>query len=143
MNFCEETINTWKLAGTFLRIVKVFVPIIIIVTGIIPFITTVTSGKAEDMFAAAKKLFFKFVAGLIVFLVPTVIPSVIELLTEQSEKDSMYKCTACLRNPNDSECGSKDAYDDEEIKEDEDRIEGNLNTDEMTDGTNTANEDDE
>ena len=50
-------------------------------------------------------------------------------------------CSTCLKSP--SNCEAKDAYDDEEAPEEEqESIGGNLDTGEMTDGTNTAKEDD-
>ena len=133
MNYCQETINAWKLAGNFIYIVKIFVPIIVIATGTFPFINAATKGTAEELFMAGKKLFFKFIASLIIFLAPTVIPTLIEEFSGQKESSDMYICTACIKSPNDGECEAKSAYDPDVVDYDVEPIEGNLKTGDLTD----------
>ena len=141
-NFCEETVNAWKLAGLGLMIIKIGVPLIISITGIIPLATVVTTGKAEDLIIAVRKLFFKLIAAFIVFLVPTIIPIVINLLAEQKENANMNLCTACLNAPTGPECESKDAYENVDPDIEQERIDGNLDTSKMSDSS-TSDDDDE
>ena len=132
-NFCEETINAWKLAGTFINILKIFVPLLVIVTGTIPFINAATKGTAEELFAAGKRLFFKLIASLIIFLAPTIIPILIEEFSGQKENSDMYICTSCIKNPNEGECAAKSAYNPDEIDEKGNVISGELKTGDLTD----------
>ena len=131
-NFCEETVNAWKLVGTFIYVIKIFVPLLVTAIGAIPFINATTKGNADDLFAAGKSLFFKIIASIIIFLVPTIIPTVVEMLSGQGENSDMHICTSCIQNPNKGDCVAKQAYDPTDVDSDVVPIEGNLQTGDLT-----------
>ena len=75
---CEDLLND-DLRGylkSFLKIIKVLVPIILIVLGILDFAVAIFSGKEDDM----KKHANKFVKRLIIAIVIFFIPSLLQLL---------------------------------------------------------------
>lgn len=134
-NFCEETVNAWKIIGITLYVLKILVPLVVIITGTIPFINAVTKGTMEEVTNAAKKLFFKLVAALIVFLAPVIIPSIIELITGNGIDSDMHICTTCIKSPNGGECNAKAAYDPEELDFDSPTLEGNFDTGDLNESS--------
>ncbi len=148
LEFCENTVKAWKIVGTLVYIVKVMVPIIIIITGIMPFITAITKGTSEELFAAAKKLFFKIIAGLIVFITPGLITSLIDMLNGKDPSTSIEICTSCVNDPFGSTCeGAQSNYEsgrEKEAKDVEDEnnaVEGSLNTGDMNDVSSSSSSD--
>ena len=135
LEFCENTVKAWKIVGTLIYIVKIAVPILIMITGIIPFITAITKGTSEELFAAAKKLFFKLLAGLIVFITPGLITNLIDMLTNKDSSVNINVCTSCVNDPFGSKCSNAEkSYQtnrEQEIEEANTSIEGNLNTSEL------------
>ena len=139
LDFCAETVKTWQVIGIFITIIKLLVPIIIIITSIIPFFKAITKGTSEELMAAFKTLLFKILAGFIVFLAPTIITATIELLVDYNENNNSIKiCTSCVNSPGGNECNNAvNKYKDErknkekEIKEKEEKIGGSINTEDL------------
>ncbi len=139
-NFCENTVKGWKIVGTLVYIVKILVPIIIIITGTIPFINAITKGTSEELFASAKKLFFKIIAGLIVFITPGLITSLIDMLNDKKATVDVSVCTSCVNDPFGNECNNAEAKyqesrekEKQEVEDENTAVEGNLNTDDLND----------
>ena len=53
-NFCEETVNAWKIVGTIILIIKIVVPLLITIMGTISLINVVTKGTTDELFSAVK-----------------------------------------------------------------------------------------
>lgn len=131
-NFCEDTVNAWKIAGTVILVVKIVVPLIITIVAIVPLVEAVMKGTAESVFAAAKNLMMKMIAALIVFMVPVIIPTVFNLLVDMDTNPDMQICSDCIKNPNEGLCAAKSAYDPTEIDEENPSIGGSLETGNLT-----------
>ena len=141
IDFCTETANTWKVIGVGVSIVKIMVPILITITGMIPFFKAITKGTPEELMGAFKTLLFKILAGFIVFLTPTIITATIELLVDYDDDNSSIKvCTSCVNSPNGGVCeGAINNYKSDRkkkkdmIKDEEEKIKGSINTDDLND----------
>ncbi len=116
-SFCnqEKVRGAFRAMGWILLIAKIVVPIIIIVFGCIDFGKAVTSSKDDEIKKAAKSLVIRAVIGIIVFLVPTIIGVVIDLINgndiydaenAHADDNSFGYCTYCLFHPSDDNCGS-------------------------------------
>lgn len=101
ISFCEYSgvVRTFKVIGILINIVKIVVPILIVITAIINITKTILSGKAEDLKASAIQLIKQIIAGLIIFIIPTVLDYAFDkLATDGTSYDpsGFAVCTNCL-----------------------------------------------
>ena len=103
--FCsnEGMSSAMKLLGTIIMIIKIVVPIIIIVLGMIDFTKSITSGDENATSKALNVLIRRIVAGVIVFFVPTILLTILNTLNMSNiDNPEFESCTKCLLN---LECG--------------------------------------
>lgn len=105
-NVCDQEgiLKSFKFLGRILYVVKIVIPILLIVLGTIDFGKTITAGKDDAIVGAAKRLASRAVAGIIIFLLPTIINFVFGLLPQGENNYS--KCSTCLFNPGECEVPS-------------------------------------
>lgn len=98
LSLCEYagTLRTFKILGIVLNILKIAIPLLISITGIVAFVKPLMSGKSDDVKASAFILFKKVIAGLVIFLIPTVMPTVFEMLIPNYDDSEIYACSTCL-----------------------------------------------
>lgn len=90
--------RAFKIAGIIIIFVKIIVPLLIIITGMIAFAKPIMSGKTEDLTQNAVQLVKKFLAGIAIFYIPTIIDFAFNLVPNYDES-SMSQCTTCLFDP--------------------------------------------
>mgnify|MGYP006995778345 CR=1 FL=1 len=75
INICDPentTLKAFQVIGYILFILKILVPIIIIILGIIEFGKAALSGDEKANTTSFKTLMMKIVAGIMIFFIPTV-----------------------------------------------------------------------
>ncbi len=74
-NNCEQLIgeSAQKLINTFMKWIRIIVPILLIVFGIIDFATAVFSSKEDDMKKRRETFIKRIVAAVLVFLAPILV----------------------------------------------------------------------
>lgn len=97
VEFCEYSgvRRTFMILGMVINIVKIVVPLILIITGMITFSKTIITGKSDDLKTSINILAKKIVAGLIVFLIPSVLDFTFDTLLGVDDS-SFIECTNCL-----------------------------------------------
>lgn len=90
--------RAFKIAGIIIIIVKVIVPLIIVVGGMIAFAKPIISGKTEDITQNAVILGKRIIAGIAIFYIPTILDFAFNLVPDYDDT-SMSQCTTCLLNP--------------------------------------------
>ena len=106
-NFCLKTSGMWQLVGYVLFAIKIIVPLIIIVLGIIDFAKASLSSDDKAVSKAASSLLNRFIIGIAVFFVPTVVSIVLGLVvTKEEDGTGIDACRVCLLNPTDTDCDS-------------------------------------
>lgn len=95
--FCEYpgVRRTFMILGLLINIVKIVIPLIIIITGIITLSKTIISGKADDLKVSINVLIKKAVAGVIIFLLPSAINYLFNTLIA-NDTSKFTLCTTCL-----------------------------------------------
>lgn len=95
--FCDYSgvRRTFMLIGIIINIVKIAVPLILIITGMITFSKTIISGKSDDLTTSIGILAKKIIAGLIVFLIPSILDFTFDTLIGADESN-FTECTNCL-----------------------------------------------
>ena len=84
MSLCEtaEVLNVIRIIKTFITIIKIAVPILLIVSAMTAYLKAATSG---DLQKSNKALLNKVLAGVIIFLVPTIVSVIINVAWPDSE----------------------------------------------------------
>ena len=146
VGMCQNTVLAWRIIGFVIMVLKILVPIIIIVTSVIPLFNALIKGTADETIKSWKQIGRKIAAGIIIFLIPSFISGMIHLLANQDlvNEDTII-CSECVNSPGGSKCQEYvDKLDKmiEEEKEDfeEEEIHGSTNTSEMTDSTKEDSE---
>jgi hypothetical protein len=95
IKLCETPgiLRALMILGYILQIVTIIVPIIIIITLISSAFKTVISGKEEDLKNMLPTAFKKIVAGLVIFLLPSILKFAFSLTGE-----TFYELNTCMTN---------------------------------------------
>ena len=112
MDFCYKTATVWQMVGKFLFILKILVPIIIIILGIIEFGKAALSGDEKANTTSFKTLMMKIITGIMIFFIPTVLDFALSMV--QGTKDVALKyegCTTCMLDPFSEDCKPKNLTD--------------------------------
>lgn len=109
LNFCQYggTRRTFKILGLAINIIKIIVPLILIITGVITLSKTIFTGKDDDLKSSALTLVKKAVAGVIIFLLPTALDYAFDTLVGYDDS-SFTACTECMLNPDNCQIPTED-----------------------------------
>lgn len=103
--FCANTANIWQIVGYVLLVLKIVIPILIILYGMIDLGRAVVAAKDDEIKKSTKQLAFRAVAGIAIFFVPTIIGLLVNMLSIFADaRDDFQVCRACITSPNNSEC---------------------------------------
>ncbi len=105
LQFCVRTSAVWQFVGYGLLAVKVLVPIIIIIFGLIDFAKAMTSGDDKAIKSAASSLIKRLIVGVVIFFIPTVVDLVFMVMDNfVGDLSAADACKTCLLSPTNSEC---------------------------------------
>ena len=105
MGFCSKASSVLQIVGYVLLIFKIVVPLIIIILGSVDFGSAVVAGEDKAIKESALKLLKRFLVGIIIFLLPTLVRIIyysINTKVDQELKTETEVCIDCLTKP--SEC---------------------------------------
>lgn len=79
---CSDTtmLQVMGIVRFIMRVICIIVPIVMIVLGTIDLFKAVTAGKEEDIKKKQKALITRLIAGILVFLVPTIVTVLFNLI---------------------------------------------------------------
>ena len=99
-NFCQDTIAVWKLVGNVLLIVKIVIPLLVIIFGLIDIGKSVVSSKPEEITKSFKSFLFRLGAAIAIFFIPAIVKAVIVLADGWDEVSNDYEtCANCITSP--------------------------------------------
>ncbi len=105
MNFCSDAGSLWYTVGMFMLVVKVVIPVLIIIFGMIDLGQAVISSDDKAVSKSAKTLLHRVIAGVCIFFVPTIIGIVFKMVGAFSTVKGEYDyCAACVSNPTGEKC---------------------------------------
>lgn len=90
-----------RILGYLLEIIKVIVPIIVIVLGMVDFGKAFLSNDDKAITKAVGALTRRVIAGVVIFFTPTLILTIVELvdITDGIENNGRFNaCTKCILN---------------------------------------------
>ena len=100
----DSVLKTFRIMGMLLFVLKILVPLIIIILGTIDFVKALldTGDKANK--EAINMLVKRFIIGVIIFMLPTIIDFALSFVDGAKEASSHYTaCTGCLFHPFDAD----------------------------------------
>lgn len=87
-----------QLISTFMTIIKIVVPILLVVSGMISFLkVTFSSNVDEDMKKAKSKLINNIIAAVIIFFVISIVNFAVSLVA--GNNSNIMGCVNCFMNP--------------------------------------------
>ena len=101
-SFCGEMKGIVQLIGYVLLVVKVAIPLLIIALGIFDFGKAVVAEKEDEIKKQTKRLIMRVVAGIVIFLVPSIIMWVFGALGEYEtleDQAGFDTCKSCFIEP--------------------------------------------
>lgn len=100
LGMCEELKVVWTLFGYVIWAIKVVVPLLLIISGMITMAKAVMEKKEDDIKKAQNLLIKKVIAAVIVYLVITITKVVISLVAT----GDWETCVECAFNPFSGNC---------------------------------------
>lgn len=92
--------KVFQIMGYALLIVKIIVPICLIIFGVINLVKVVISGEQEALMKAVKNLGMKALAAVIVFVLPTIVYYITNLVGGNDNDTKVYGyCKTCIFEP--------------------------------------------
>lgn len=92
---CDELEPVLRIVGIAIFIIKVVVPIMLIIVGMLDMAKAVTEKDENKIKDAQHKLIKKAIAAVVVFLVVTIVGVLTNLIGAEEYK----QCTKCITNP--------------------------------------------
>lgn len=101
--FCSGGVLTaFKIVGYIVYVLKMIIPLVLIIMGSIDFAKAVISTNEKPNTDVIKAFTTRIVIGVIIFLIPTVLSFLINLVdgaTDLFEDSEFTSCTTCLLDP--------------------------------------------
>ena len=99
--FCHDTARIWGLLGYVVLVIKIAIPLILIILGMIDLGKAVISSEDKAVSKSATKLLWRVIAAIVIFFIPTIVSAVFALIGSfQSELADDYKiCRECIEHP--------------------------------------------
>lgn len=100
-SFCSSTKDIIQLIGGIILIFKIAIPIIIVALGIFDFGKAVVAEKEDEIKKQTKRLLMRVVAGIVIFLIPSIIFYIFETFARGYADDasSFQSCKDCFLSP--------------------------------------------
>lgn len=102
--FCRDTASIWKFIGEIIYIIRIVIPIIIVVLGMIDLGKAVMAGEEKVVKEAQKSFIKRLIYGVAVFFVFTVVEVVFSLLGVETDKGDGKICWDCASMPHNKSC---------------------------------------
>lgn len=102
--FCHNTAVVWQFLGRIVLILKIVIPVILIVLGIIGLGKAVLADDDKEIKTQVNKLITKFIAAVVIFFLPSIVVACFRLVNGFSSVEADYMvCVNCVTNPQ-NEC---------------------------------------
>ncbi len=86
-----------KFIGTIVTVLKVAIPILIVVLGIVDLLKAIPSSKDNRIMVAVKSIGVRFIAGVFIFFIPGIVQLILDWVNEWSNySNSWCCCTQCI-----------------------------------------------
>ena len=100
INVCTDVgvLQTFKIISALLSIIKVLVPVFLIITGIITLTKAVLSSDQDAINNSLSVLITKVIIGVMIFFIPTIMNTVLDMVSYSSEHINLAECISNSKN---------------------------------------------
>lgn len=123
--FCADTAIIWQFIGEIIYIIRIIIPIIIIVLGILDLGKAVMAGEEKVVKEAQKSFIKRLIYGVAIFFVFSIVKVIFGLLGVETDEGDTKVCWDCTTTPHNKSCLKYV----EEIKDTEEIEDNNNNND--------------
>ncbi len=102
--FCYNTASLWQFVGIALLVIKIVIPIVLIILGMVDLGKAVISSEDKAVNKAATKLLWRIVSAVVIFFIPTIVSAIFALIGSFNEevRADYDICRECIEHPNKS-----------------------------------------
>ena len=98
--FCQTTAEVWQFAGYIVFVLKILIPSILIIMGIIALGKAVLASDDKEIKTAVNSLIKKFIVAVVIFFIPSLVSALFGMVNSFSEVKADYKvCVDCITSP--------------------------------------------
>lgn len=101
--FCAETANVWQVLGYIVMIIKIVIPLLLIIMGMVDLGKAVISSDDKAINKSVTTLIKRFIAAVLVFFIPTIVSALFNAVTRLTDNTDYNICVQCITNAN-GEC---------------------------------------
>ena len=95
--FCSGTAGLWAVLGWFVVILKIVIPLILIILGMVDLGKAVISSDEKEINNAINFLLRRFIAAVAIFFVPTIVSALFNaILGVDLNKPNANLCVQCV-----------------------------------------------
>lgn len=96
----ENFIKPFIFIGRIFTIIKILIPILIIIFGMIDLFKAVIGSKDDEIKKSIRSLLFRAIAGVVIFFIPTIVHLLFLLIDDWKNYETTYsKCSLCISSP--------------------------------------------
>lgn len=99
-SFCGEAGSILQFVGYILTLVKVAIPLVIIIYGIMDLGKAVVASKEDEIKTGAKRLMWRAVAGVAIFFIPSIVLWLFGTIANYNTgSEGFDNCQTCILAP--------------------------------------------
>ena len=103
--FCATTAPVWQFAGYAVLVLKIVIPSILIILGIVALGKAVIAADDKEIKTAVNSLIKKFIAAVIIFFIPNIVSALFGIVNGFKDVQADYDvCVKCITSPNSNKC---------------------------------------
>lgn len=85
-----------NLVSTIITVIKIVVPVLLVIFGMIDLVKGITAGKEDEMKKGQQMFFKRLISGALVFLVFTIVQLIISFVADEGDKPGISTCSKCF-----------------------------------------------
>ena len=103
--FCYQTSGIWQFAGYAVLVLKIIIPSILIILGIVALGKAVISSDDKEIKTAVNSLIKKFITAVVIFFIPNIVSALFSVVNGFSDIEKDYNiCVKCITSPRNATC---------------------------------------
>jgi heme/copper-type cytochrome/quinol oxidase subunit 2 len=103
--FCDNTAQLWSLLGTFITVIKIVIPILLIIFGMLDMGKAVTGGKDDEIKKSAASFGRRVAGAVLVFFIPSIVGIVMAIIADSKVEGTTDYCS-CIKYATGITCNS-------------------------------------
>lgn len=94
---CQKLKEPLKFIGNVVLVVKILIPFLIILYGVVDFFRAITASKDDEIKKATHSLLMRAIAGVVIFFIPTIVSVVFSMISDfVAIKGDFNACQKCV-----------------------------------------------